>query len=819
MNKQSHFNPQEEFDFGQEPVFDDAPPSDDGYENLDFSAQANSFTEGEWFDDGYADLPPEAFEPGFGHQETSFAKVSIPLSLTQGMNPPQKEAVETLEGALMVVAGPGSGKTRVLTHRIAALVATNSAQPWQILAVTFTNKAAAEMRERISALVGSAANDMWVSTFHSACVRILRANAQTAGLPKTFSIVDSNDSQKLIKGILTDFMMPDEKQDVRHAASVISRTKNAALTSLSLASTHDAHLAVVMDEYNTRLTAMGSVDFDDILLKTLKLLNTDDDARARYQKKFKYVLVDEYQDTNAVQYQITQILAAKSKNLCVVGDLDQSVYSWRGATPEAMGGFSSDYPNAKVVILEQNYRSTKAIVETYRSIIASNPALHRPNLFTDNDEGEPVRMVTAATDRNEADFVVKELKAKPSGETTAILMRTNPQTRVFEEALTRSGIAYTVVGALRFYDRAEVKDALSYLRFALNPLDSVSFARCVNTPRRGIGDATVQKVVLAARENKSTIIEGIETCIENGELKGRAASSLKKFIEIYEEIVTAAEEGPAAGLKAVSSKAGLKEALEADKEQGPDRVANLQELINGALLFENSSSATNPDVKKIEDLSGLEKTMTFLENVALVSAADTDVDPSAHRAVILTAHASKGKEFDHVWVVGVEEGLFPHQKSVNDDAAIEEERRLLFVACSRPRLTLTLSRAKSRMSFGKISENNASRFIDELPPSVIKSNASGANYQTSNHFGALRPSAPSFGAIPKTVTSSKKFNSAPKRPRGPRIEISEAAVGMRVEHVVFGEGVVTSLEETRASIDFSDATRILDLTIAPLKKL
>ena len=409
------------------------------FDNADFSAQADEYLESQpfedepWFDDGYTAIPEDHFP-----DDTPIASknLAIPASLIDQMNPNQRKAVETLLGPLMVVAGPGSGKTRVLTHRIAALVATEQAKPWEILAVTFTNKAAAEMRERIAALVGPAANDMWVSTFHSACVRILRANAPLANLPKSFSIVDASDAQKIVKSALLSLGMSSEKADVKEAASIISRSKNAAMTSVTLAASSDGWVAPVFDAYNERLEAMGSVDFDDILLKTLKLLNAEPGVRERYQRKFKFVLVDEYQDTNAVQYQITQILAAASRNLCVVGDLDQSVYSWRGATPEAMGGFSSDYPDAQIVILEQNYRSTKAIVETYRALIDPNPAINRPKLFTENPEGEPVRLVTLDDGRAEAAFVVKELRSKPSNETTAILMRTNSQTRTFEEELT-----------------------------------------------------------------------------------------------------------------------------------------------------------------------------------------------------------------------------------------------------------------------------------------------------------------------------------------------------------------------------------------------
>lgn len=794
----------------------------------------------DWYDDGYAPLPDDynpadynadapaaAYDPFADPANQPKAKPApIPARLTNGMNPPQREAVETIDGAVMVVAGPGSGKTRVLTHRIAALVETNSCRPWEILAVTFTNKAAAEMRERVEGLVGSAAGKMWISTFHSACVRILRANHEEANLPRTFSIIDSSDSQKLIKSVLSDLGMKSEKNDVKEAASIISKAKNAAMSSVALAASRDGWVTTAFDEYNKRLSAQGSVDFDDILLKTLALLNSSVDVKERYQRKFKYVLVDEYQDTNAVQYHITQILASGRGNLCVVGDLDQSVYSWRGATPEAMGGFPADYPDAKVIILEQNYRSTQAIVETYRAIIEPNPAIHRPNLFTENDRGEPVRMVVAPGDREESAYVVKDLLSKPVGESTAILMRTNSQTRIFEEALTNARVAYSVVGALKFYERAEVKDALSYVRFALNPLDAVSFARCVNTPKRGIGDATVGTIVLKAREESTSIVEAIENGITDGTLKNRSASSLQEFLSIYRHIEQEAQKGPKEALEAVAERGGLRAALKADKREGPDRVANLEELINGAAEFVNSESSTIPDSQLISDLSGVEQTMSFLENVSLVSSADSEESVNGRHAVLLTAHASKGKEFDHVWVVGVEHELFPHKMSIGDGEGIEEERRLLFVACSRPRLTLTLSRAKSRMMFGRVVANGPSEFLDDLPDSVEMINlrpqgySGGGNYPrtmpktntsraASSRTGGASYPAPSFSARPAKTAA----------PRGPRVSVEEASIGTVVEHVIFGQGVIENIEETRAVIRFSDSSRVLDLTLAPLTKI
>lgn len=815
------------------------------YSLVDFSSQADEFIESSpwieesepWFDDGYSEIPADVLLPE-NPLPSLIPSKEVPAYLLEGMNPRQREAVETLVGPLMVVAGPGSGKTRVLTHRVAALVAAGLAKPWQILAVTFTNKAANEMRDRITQLVGSAANDMWISTFHSACVRILRANHEFANLPRSFSIVDASDSQKVIKSVLELLGMPSEKGDVKEVASIISNTKNAALTSVALQASEHSWAAPAFDAYNQRLEQMGSIDFDDILLKTLTLLQTNTLVRERYQRKFKFVLVDEYQDTNRVQYNITQLLSAGYQNLCVVGDLDQSVYSWRGATPEAMGGFTSDYPKAKVVVLEQNYRSTKSIVETYRSLIEPNPAIHRPKLFTENEQGTPVRMVVLDDDRAEASFVIGELRKKPSGETTAILTRTNSQTRVFEEELTRYAITYSVVGALKFYDRAEVKDALSYLRFALNPKDSVSFARCVNTPRRGIGAATINLVTSKAFADDLDMLEAVTSGKEEGIIKGRSLTALEGFVKIIEEVRQACDEGPAAALRVVSEKAGLKAALEADKSEGPDRVGNLEELINGAAAFELSNSYTSPDVRSVSSMTGLEKTLAYLENVALISSTDTEESGSSH-AILLTAHASKGKEFDHVWVIGVEDTLFPHKKAADDDQSLEEERRLLFVACSRPRLSLTLSRARTRMMFGKFSDNPPSPFIKDLPSSVEHINKSrqgarsngfsqsrpdgfrpspGGNRSSSARPTSARNGGPNQQGASKFGANFTQARTSAAPTRGPRIDPLKAHIGMRVSHIVFGEGVIDSLEESRATITFGTIKRILDLQVAPLKE-
>jgi DNA helicase-2/ATP-dependent DNA helicase PcrA len=800
---------------------------EDFFTSTDFGDQADAFDEAapesdffdpsEYYDDGYTPLeeplPPSRTLPD--------VDPPVPTGLVEGMNPAQEEATSALLGPLLVVAGPGSGKTRVLTHRVAALVATGLAQPWEILAVTFTNKAAAEMRERIAALVGQAASSMWISTFHSACVRILRANAELAGLPRSFSIVDTADSGRVVKSVLLDMGMPAEASDVKEARSIISRAKNDAMTAVSLAATSDAWCAPVMEGYDERLRSMGSVDFDDILLRALVLLRSEPEVRARYQRKFRFVLVDEYQDTNAVQYEITQILAAGHGNICVVGDADQSIYAFRGASPEGMTGFSARYPKARVVLLEQNYRSTKAIVEAYRSLIEPNPALHRPHLFTDNPGGDPVRVVLAGDDREEAAFVVKEAKAKPRGETTAVLMRTNSQTRSLEDELRRARVTYSVVGALRFYDRAEVKDALSYLRLAVNPADAVSFARCVNTPRRGVGDATSASVVDLARQRGLDVLGALEAGLEEGLWKGRAASGLRTFKSVMDSVGAACMLGPAAALKVVAEEGGLREALAKDKSEGPDRVNNLEELVSGAQEYLQGPSPTRPDAGLVSEQDGLEQTLGYLEGVALISSADAEDESSGPHVVLLTAHASKGKEYDHVWVVGVEDTLFPHKRVADDPVGVEEERRLLFVACSRPRKTLTLTRARTRLNYGKRVDNAPSPFLADLPPSVQVVRTSGR----SNPYGAPRPG----GFMPRTdqyrtqqstrpsTGAQARPSTKPAVPKGPRVDPADLAPGTSVLHKIFGAGRVESVDGVKATILFGSTRRILDVSIAPLE--
>lgn len=811
-------------------------PTDDLWEGVDLTAPT---------DDALGGRAPETGAP----EPHATADVrDIPAALLEGLNSAQRAAVETLSGPLLVVAGPGSGKTRVLVHRIAALLATGT-KPWQILAVTFTNKAAAEMRERIAALVGErVANDMWVATFHSACVRMLRYHYAAAGLPRSFAIVDASDAQRLVTEVMTGLgqlegLNPQEsKQLIKSTYSLISRAKNDARSAADLArSPHPDHreAAAVMEGYNARLRQIGAVDFDDILLRTLQLLQGNPEIAETYQRKFRHVLVDEYQDTNAVQYQITRILSSGSGNLCVVGDHDQSIYAFRGATPEALSALTRDYPNTKVVVLEQNYRSTQRILEVAQAVIDPNPAVHRARLFTENEAGAPVRFYTAFDNDDEAAWVVDQIRADiaAGGDPAdhAVLVRVNAQTRSLESELAKSRIAYQVVGALRFYDRAEVKDALSYLRVAANPADELALRRCINTPRRGIGEATVAALLTDAHAAGRSGVDEMRARLSAGK-----AGKLTAFLDLFEVIAEAASHGPGEALRAVAEATGMRKALkEQSAKDGVDREANLDELIGFAETFVRTGAPTDPEARTMAELSGWDQTVAFLENVALVSAAEmadgSDEEPLTGRVSLLTSHSAKGKEFGHVYVVGLEENLFPHTRAIRaGDDALAEERRLLFVAVSRAQKTLALSRCMERYMFGKITRNEPSRYLEDLPAGIKQAPPRqrplrpGGGYSLGRGgIGAGRPGAArsNGGSIggggtpawsPPPVSTFVHPVGAPAS-SGPRLTAEQAQPGARVKHALFGDGVIAEADRRTVTIDFtSGQQKVLSLQMAPL---
>ena len=733
----------------------------------------------------------------------------IPANLVEGLNPEQRQAVETLDGPLVVVAGPGSGKTRVLTHRIAALVETGRARPWQVLAMTFTNKAAGEMRERIGHLVGQEAADrMWVSTFHSVCAKMLRINHVAAGLPAGFTILDDQDSQRVVKAVLNGFGRAFEQSELRQFASVISRVKNDGLAGEDIARLHGAEIGRVFAGYQRKLEEMGAVDFDDLLLRTVTMLESDTEVLSKYQERFRYVLVDEFQDTNLVQYRMVRLLSAEHRNLCVVGDADQSIYSWRGSTPQVMEMFLADHHGAAVVVLEENYRSTKAILEVCRSVIASNPATYRPTLETNNPQGEQVRLVIAADERDEAIFVVGEVDTDRSGGSTAVIMRTNAQTRPFEEELTRRGIPYQVLGALKFYDRLEVKDAIAYLRVLANPNDVIAFTRAAGVPRRGVGDTALTALADHTATFEGNVLAALCDGLDNDVFASRSRAGLTRLRECFDNLADLVAEGPVAVLQAVLAD-GLRDHHKADKMAATDRLANLDELVAAATNF-----MTNPPLRDPElgPWDGEQLLLGFLENVALVSS--TDVDQGA-RVSLMTAHASKGKEFDRVFVAGAEDGMFPMRRDFGD-GDLSEERRLFFVACSRARAKLTITAATSRFVNGRRVKNPPSSFLDDLPPTVKRMTTSASARNDPRRYGSYaRSSWSPATSSPPVVT--------PRRPaavnNGPRLTPDQAGEGARVRHRVFGDGTVEKLSGRIADIRFSAGVKKLDLDLAPLELL
>ena len=784
---------------------------------------------------------------------TSPVRPGVPDSIVEGLNAPQAEAVTTLEGPLLVVAGPGSGKTRVLTHRVAALLATGT-PPWKILAVTFTNKAAAEMRERLELLVGEEqAQKLWVTTFHSLCARLLRRFHEEAGLDKSFSIADSDDARKLVTAALKGRGMNPE--DARTYTSAISWAKNNLHTPSSMESDlPDA--AKIFADYQSALAQQRLVDFDDLLVRTYLLLRDNADVRAAAQDRFGYVMVDEYQDTNRVQYEIVRLISSEHHNLCVVGDTDQSIYAFRGAFPAAIGGFAEDFPGAAVIILNQNYRSSQAVLATARALIAKNPAVHRADLWTANDPGAPVRVIEFDDDRQEATWVINQLSSHTG--TSAIIVRTNAQTRPFEAALTAARIPYVVVGTQRFYDRAEVKDALSWLRLALNPADLPAIRRAVAMPRRGLGEKTLGQLVTAAEVAGIDPIAAASRPDLLGVMTPRLQNICAQFAADVATVRTAAERTPAAALETVLA-LGMREALETE----PDRLENLSQLTTAAALY----VAPPEDPFLVEDPNatagipgepeGLAITRSFLETAALASTSDNGTTASALTSPegqpppppvsLTTAHAAKGREFDNVFVAGVEETVYPHVRTQDDPQGIAEERRLLFVAASRPRHHLVLSWCRRRMQFGKWADSGPSPFLVDLPDEVLQSclaserspdifarrsgyggsgsswsgNRSGGNRSGGYGQSGSRPSSPSASSSANRLPPGRPASERPPPAASvaPVVPLAAAVLtaGVHVEHPVFGTGVVIGdATETKVVISFSGTKRTMMIAFSPL---
>ena len=764
----------------------------------------------------------------------------VPELLT-GLNTEQAAAVRCLNGPLAVVAGPGSGKTRVLTTRVAALVGAGAA-PSSVLAVTFTNKAALEMRSRIAALVGDAAvSRMWVGTFHSVCLRLLRPSPAAAGLRSGFSVVDSTDSAKYMKRALTAAGMSDadaaDASTARRWQSKVSFAKNQLLVPERLAVSalpDERELGVVMAAYQHELEQVNGVDFDDILSRCLLMLESDTGIRDRLRDRFAFVLVDEYQDTNVAQYRILRELVPPGGNLCVVGDQQQSIYSWRAATPEVLGSFVEDWEGAEIVVLEENYRSSPEICAVAEAVMTADSGRFAKGLWTRNPSAGLPRLVTVADNQEEAAFVASGVVSSGlSFSDHAVLFRTNAQSRSLEMELAKRGVPYHVVGAVKFFERAEVRDALAHVRFALNPFDVVSFRRAAGAPRIGVGDAAQTAVEELASVRGAGLFEALTAGLSEGLFPARLRRGLGVFVASCNAVLDGCGQGPVDAVQAALSATGLR----ASFANEPERVENLEELLGAAVRFAADQSAGAAEFDVDRPVSGLALSAAFVESVALTEASDdiSSIDSNGDddsatvgegdsvdgpgRVSLMTAHAAKGREFPCVWVVGCEDRLFPHARHVEDPAAAFEERRLFFVAVSRAMSQLTLLRCRRRSVYGDWVECVPSPFLDGLEGLVTVISRSGPSRPSFQAGSGARRSArprPARSSFP-SGSSRGRPGSGPQR-SGPRLGLGDVAVGVSVAHSSFGSGEVVSVDASTGSVTvvFGGVRRVLSLALAPL---
>jgi len=750
-------------------------------------------------------------------------------TLLDGLNPVQREAVVHDEGPLLVIAGAGSGKTRVLTSRIAHLI-EQGVSPFEILAITFTNKAAQEMKHRVGALVGPVAEKMWVSTFHAACVRILRRDAGRLGFPSSFTIYDQADAQRLTGYVVRDLNLDAKRFPPRSVHAVISAAKNDDLGPDQYAARatviFERKIADVYREYQARLLKAGAMDFDDLLRNTVELLRTEPEVLVHYRRRFRHVLVDEYQDTNKVQNELVVQLAGEHRNICIVGDSDQSIYRFRGADIRNILEFEEAFPDATVIVLEQNYRSTQTILDAANSVIANNMARKPKELWTDEGQGQAIIRYHADDEGDEAQWVAHEIsKLHDSGDhrwgDVAVFYRTNAQSRVVEEHLLRGGIPYKVVGGTRFYDRREIKDALAYLKAVANPADEVSVKRVLNVPKRGIGDSTVEKLDAWAAMRGCTFTEALRRSAEAG-VSGRAVKGIAEFLLIVDAATEVLDQGPGPVIESVLARSGYVDELQAEHSvEAEGRLENLAELVGSAR-----------EVQAVD---------VFLEQVSLVADADQIPDDDSS-VVLMTLHSAKGLEFPAVFLIGLEDGIFPHIRSLTEPHELEEERRLAYVGITRARERLYLSHAWSRTIYGATQYNPPSRFLEEIPQRLVDSIEGNRRSSRSGSWSdqaASTSSASSWGersSSRRSGISSEQRRATRESNRDRMVDQAIAAgqssgegpagefrVGDDVLHGKWGEGVVIDLrgsgDKTEVTIHFPDlGAKVLLLAWAPLKK-
>lgn len=741
------------------------------------------------------------------------------VDCTYGLNPQQAEAVINTEGPMLIMAGAGSGKTKVLTCRVANLL-QKGVRPYRILAITFTNKAAAEMRERVNNMSGPAAKDVWLFTFHAFCARFLRMEIdKLPGYGGNFAIYDTADSQNLIKQILKEMNLDDKRFQPSGILSRISNAKNALQDAAAFARQagdfYEQKVADIYSRYEQKLQLNNALDFDDLLMLSIKLLQENKEVREKYQDRFDYLLVDEYQDTNHAQYLLTKFLAAKHRNICVVGDADQSIYGWRGADIQNILDFEKDYPDAKVIKLEQNYRSTQIILDAANAVIENNTGRKPKNLWTENKSGADIIYFQAVDERDEARFVIEQLQNLQRTENKklgdmAILYRTNTQSRIFEEMLIKSGISYNMVGGLKFYERKEIKDIIAYLRVIFNPADSLSLLRIINVPKRGIGDASLAKIQAYAAANNVSLFEAVSNAAAIDGLSSRFVSKLDDLAGIIFELMNLANEAPVEDLiDRVLRDTGYLEELENERTpQAQSRIDNLHELISVAQEFAASEEENNLE--------------NFLAHVALVSDID-DTELGEDAITLMTLHSSKGLEFPVVFLVGMEEGLFPHARTLMDETEIEEERRLCYVGITRAKEKLFLSSTKMRTIYGNTVTYPPSRFLQEIPARLVKTIKRQERFSALENFKQV---SEKYSARPQKPAST--FNPHSFMPQKPVAAAGGTGTrfntGDRVSHSKWGEGMVVSVKDSpdgqEVKVAFAGAgVRSLLTKYAVLKKL
>ena len=814
--------------------------------------------------------PHPAERPRYG--EVAAAAPGL-QELTDGLNPAQREAVEHRGSPLLIVAGAGSGKTRVLTRRIAHLLRSGEAMPGEILAITFTNKAAAEMRERVGELVGPVARSMWVSTFHSACVRILRRDAAAAGLKSSFTIYDSADSLRLITTIAKDLQLDTKKHAPRALASRISSLKNDLVDPIDFADQAESAknpfertLAQIYTNYTERLRQANAVDFDDLIGLTVTLLRENPAIREGYRRRFRHLLVDEYQDTNTAQYQLVRELVGDDPraDLTVVGDSDQSIYAFRGATIRNIVEFEQDFPTARTIVLEQNYRSTQNILSAANSVIEENSGRRKKNLWTDQGTGEKITLYVADDEKAEARYIGRQIDAlvddgRSAGD-IAIFYRANAQSRALEDQLIRIGLPYRVVGGTRFYERREIKDAVAYLQVLANPADEINLRRILNVPKRGIGDRAEAAIAMLAERERIGFGEALRRAEEAPGIATRSLNAVRTFVAMLDDLqeMTEKGEGPAELLEAILTRSGYYAELQgSDDPQDESRLENLAELISVAAEFEAQVEEADAVASELEDDEDTapgsdiapdaalrapedpEASLVdrFLEKVSLVADADQLPGEEDQFVTLMTLHTAKGLEFPVVFLTGMEDGTFPHNRTLSDPEELQEERRLAYVGITRAREKLYLTRSQMRATWGQTQFMPASRFLDEVPEPVLDiaragSSLSGAGFGgysgssggSGGSYGSQR--GPSFsGGIGGGRSDVKRPSFGSGRKATPTEKLPQLAVGDRITHDSFGMGTVTEVagqgDRTQIEVQFKapHGTKRLVLRYAAVTKL